>query len=526
MPFDRSGGRGRLPTVGPVNEFLTPRRLWLIGTALSLLAIHGNWDVPLAAWLFPIFLLRYLRLAPLRSGAVRVFLALLIGTAVWLVLTTLAFVPICLLLFTGLAVAKTFAFALDRVAAQRLRNGLLSTLVFPVAVVAVEVLFVQLADFGSFGVLGATQHAFLPLVQISSVTGVYGVSFLVAWFASTVNRAWDKGFRGARTPIATYAAVLAVVLGAGAVQLLAFPPRTETVRVAALDLSAQTRAEAELAGERAQVRYWKAEQVVATDPATVRAAFAPTVDELVERTDAEAAAGAKIVVWPETQAKVLDRDRPALLARVAEIARRHQTYVNTAFGLYTDQAPFVRNISSLVTPAGQVAWTYDKTHPTPMEPMRPGTGPVPLLDTPYGRLASVICYDADFPALVRQPADILLVPAADWSGFEYLHAQKAVFRAVENGYAIVRPSAHGVSTVIDGQGRMVAQNDSFTTDTPVLVAAVPVQPRIDTLYSRIGDVFGWLCVLAAAAFSLRCLPRGRGSRPAPGSAVPAGSVSR
>lgn len=512
-----------------MNDALTPRRLWLVGTALSLLAIHSNWDLPLAAWLFPIFLLRYLRLTPLRSGARRVFFALLIGTALWLVLTSLAFVPICLLLFTGLAVLKTLAFVLDRLLARRLRNGLLSTLVFPVAVVAVEVLFVQLADFGSFGVLGATQHAFLPLIQISSVTGVYGVSFLVAWFASTVNWAWDKGFRGVRTPILTYAAVLAVVLGAGATQLLFFAPTTETVRVAGLDLSATARAATAEASERIQLKYWRADEVVVADPAAVRTAFAPEVDELVQRTEAEAAVGARIVVWPETQAKVLDGDRPALLARVADIARRHQAYVNTAFALYTDQAPFIRNISSLVTPDGQVAWTYDKTHPTPMERMRPGTGPVPSLDTPYGRLASVICYDADYPDLVRQPVDILLVPSADWAGFEYLHAQKAVFRAVENGYAVVRPSSHGVSTVIDGQGRVRAQNDSFTSRTPAMVAAVPVQPRIDTLYQRFGDVFGWLCVVAAAAFSvfsLRCLPRGRGSRPARGSAVPAGSVSR
>jgi apolipoprotein N-acyltransferase len=524
--LDRSVGRVGLNSVGRVNDHLTPRRLWLVGTALSLLAIHSNWDVPLAAWLFPIFLLRYLHLTPPRHGTLRVFYALLIGTILWLVLTSLAFVPTTLMLFTALAAAKTLAFAVDRLAAQRLRNGLLSTLVFPVCVVAVEVLFVELADFGSFGVLGATQHAFLPLVQISSVTGVYGVSFLVAWSASTVNWAWGHGFRGVRTPVLTHLAVLAAVLGAGATQLLVFPPTTDTVRVAALDVSADAREAAERTAERLQVRYWKAEQVVAAEPAAVRAAFAPMVEELVERTEAEAAAGARIVVWPETQARVLDRDLPALLARVGEIARRHQTYVNTAFALYTDQAPFVRNISSMVIPDGQVAWSYDKTHPTPMEPMRPGTDPVPVRDTPYGRLASVICYDADFPDLVRLPVDVLLVPSADWSGFEYLHAQKAVFRAVENGYSVVRAASHGVSTVIDGQGRVLAQNDSFTTRAPVLVAAVPVQPRITTVYHRIGDVFGWLCVVAAAAFSLRFLPRGRGPRPAPGSAAPAGSVSR
>lgn len=516
----RSGEVPVLPNVHLVNNAIRPRTLWLLGTALALFASHSNWDVPLAAWLFPVFLLRYTRSRPVRAGLPRVWCALLIASVVWLASTGLIFVLEAWLIFLVLVCLKTGAFLLDRVLAPKIGSGLLATLVFPVAVVAAELLVAVVVDFGNYGALGSTQHGFLPLVQISSVTAVYGVSFLVAWFASVVNWAWGRGFTGrqVRRTVLTYTAVLAAVLAAGGVRLLFFAPTTDTVRVAAFSPSATASGASRDALEALGVKYWRAAEVVAADPGQVRAAFAPVVDDLVERTRLETEAGAKIVVWPETQARVLERDQADLMARVGEIARRHQAYVNTAFALYTSRAPHVRNISSLVTPDGRVAWTYDKAHPTPMEPMTPGPEDVPVADSPFGTLASVICYDADFPELMRQAAtkgaDLVLVPANDWAGYENLHAEMAVFRAVENGYSMVRQSSHGVSTAVDPQGRVLGQTDFFRTDRQTLVAEVPVQQRSNTVYSRFGDAFGWLCVLATAGLVVLAVQRRSSTIPA------------
>jgi predicted amidohydrolase len=42
-----------------------------------------------------------------------------------------------------------------------------------------------------------------------------------------------------------------------------------------------------------------------------------------------------------------------------------------------------------------------------------------MIDTPYSRLAAMICVDADFPATARQigraRADILFLPVGDWA---------------------------------------------------------------------------------------------------------------
>ncbi|MFH8567445.1 apolipoprotein N-acyltransferase [Streptomyces sp. NPDC017993] len=485
---------------------------------LLVLAVHSNWHVALAAWLFPVFLLRYGRLRPARHGLLRIGWASASATLLWLVSTGMVFVPSVVGLFAVLAVLQTLPFVADRLIAVRSRS-VLTTLIFPTVLVSGEYLFAELADFGDYGVLGFTQHGFLPLVQLASVTGVYGVSFVVAWTASMAHWVWQGGLPRPRIRrgVLVWAGVLAVVLGAGGVRLLFFAPVTDTVRVAGVSAGRAAEQDTRRALDRIDPEGWRPRSVAGAAPERVRKALAPVADDLVTATDREARAGARIVVWPETQAGVLESDQRRLLGRVAAIAREHRVYVNAAYGLYLRHAPYVRNVAVLVTPEGKVAWTYDKAHPTPMETMTPGSGKVPVADSPYGRLATVICYDADYPDLMRQAADkgadMMLVPANDWAGFESLHAQRAVFRSVEYGYAIVRQSVNGVATAVDPQGRVLGMADYFTGDRQTLVAEVPVQRRTQTLYGEMGAVFAVLCVGGSVVVVALGLLWRRGRRP-------------
>ncbi|ANN19839.1 apolipoprotein acyltransferase [Amycolatopsis orientalis] len=490
---------------------MNQRLLWWLGTALLLLAVHTDWNVPLAAWVFPIFLLRYARRAPLRRAVLMVGLSLLIGQVFWLGVTGLLFVLPALLAFGLLVLLQTAAFVADRLFAER--AGALRTLVFPATLVAGEYLFTLVTGFGDFGALGSTQSGNLPLLQLASVTGVYGLTFVLAWFASVANTVWTEGWPRVKRTVFVHVCLLGLVFAAGGARLLFDAPTTPTVRIAGISPAAEADRASSHALERIGVKYWRAQEVSAADPAAVGAAFAPVTDDLVARTRQQASAGAKIVVWPEAHARVLERDQAALLSRVGAEAKQAGIHVGLAYALYTAQAPYIRNMAVLVGPSGEVLWTYDKTHPTPMEPMTPGPGVVPTADSPYGRLATVICYDADFPSLTRQAADkdtaLLLVPANDWTGFAALHAEKATFRAVENGFPLFRQSTHGISTAVDSHGRVLGKTDYFRTDQQTLVADLPVRPRTETVYSAIGDVFAWLCLALAACCPLWTYRRNR-----------------
>jgi apolipoprotein N-acyltransferase len=85
-------------------------------------------------------------------------------------------------------------------------------------------------------------------------------------------------------------------------------------------------------------------------------------------------------------------------------------------------------------------------------------------------------------------------------------AQDAVvarFRAIENGYSMVKAAGHGVSMIADYQGRIMAQQDYGAGDG-VMIAAVPTRGVV-TIYSRIGDAFAYFCaagVIVLAGWAL------------------------
>jgi len=93
----------------------------------------------------------------------------------------------------------------------------------------------------------------------------------------------------------------------------------------------------------------------------------------------------------------------------------------------------------------------------------------------------------------------MLVPASDWKDIMPLHQQMAEFRAIENGTALFRITRWGGSGAVDPYGRSLAWMNDFGAQDNVMVAQVPIQAGVRTLYARVGDVFGWACVAALAA---------------------------
>ncbi len=236
------------------------------------------------------------------------------------------------------------------------------------------------------------------------------------------------------------------------------------------------------------------------DRQIVRQAGAPVYDELLARSEQEARAGAKIILWPEGGATVLQEDEAALLAQASSLARTTGTYLDLGMVVLLShpvQSSYALNESILIDPTGSVVWRYQKAHPVPGEPFPPGDGKVPTVQTPYGRLATAICFDADFPGTILQAgqagADVLLVPSNDWRVIDPYHTHMATFRSIENGFSLVRQASHGLAMTVDYEGNVLGASDYFTSDPQVMVAYVPMQ-GVHTLYATIGDLFAWLSV--------------------------------
>jgi apolipoprotein N-acyltransferase len=396
-------------------------------------------------------------------------------------------------------------YGVDRLLGTRL-SGIARTLIFPLTATLLDWLGSSGA-LGSGGTAAYSQYGNLALMQIVSVTGIWGLTFLVNWLAPVANDLWEHAadWRASWPRLALFGSVLLVVVLFGSARLAFATTTAPTVRVAGLVhdktlWNALAHGSVDVAQGSDALR------------AEMRPHYEQMLDDLFMRTKTEARAGARIVVWSEVAAHILKEDETAVIERARTLAREEKIYLQVALNviLRTAQHPFAENRIIMIDPEGVIVWDYFKTvHPFGDNAVFiPGPGAIPYTDTPYGRLAAAICFDADFPVLMRQVgqagADLLLLPSHDWEAAKITHVQINAFRAIENGVALVRPTGDGISLATDHLGRVLATADDFATVKPAIVVDVPMQGA-PTLYARFGDLFVYLCavgwvILVGAAF--------------------------
>jgi apolipoprotein N-acyltransferase len=474
--------------------------IWLLCGAVLLPFTAWQTVIPAAAWLAPIFLLRFTRISRRPGTALHlVFLAYSAGT-----LIASRGLPFDLLglfgnvLFKGLV--WTLPYATDRFAAERLK-GWKRAIVFPSAFVAAD-WALSLLNVSSSGSPAYSQAGNLALLQILAITGMWGVTFLIMWFASIANGIWQEGFqwRTLRGHLAVFVATLMAVLLYGNIRLNFASPSSRTVEVATITMGKDL---------IPSVDWMKFGQSTDLQRSAVRPKLQATVTQMLARSETALRGGAKVVSWQESSAWVLEEDRQEVLDKSADLARRFEAYLQISLEVFTrtPKLPYLRDQSILIGPSGSVLWTYDKTHLVPYDEAFitiAGPGKLPEADSPNGRLSTAICYDTYFPALLRQAGklgtDILFAPTNDVSPYSSSALAMATSRAIENGFSVIRPTGHGLSAVIDYQGRLLGSEEYSTTTDGIMLTDIPTRGTV-TLYGRIGDVFAYLCIAVLALLS-------------------------
>jgi apolipoprotein N-acyltransferase len=284
--------------------------------------------------------------------------------------------------------------------------------------------------------------------------------------------------------------VLAAVLAYGGARLT-FIKSDETVRVASVTSppSAMARIMGEIPGQ---------------SPFNLQESLAVLEKKTVKAADA----GAKIIAWQEYADLISDEDIDVYVKRGQKIADREDVYLLLTAGILDEgREDKGENVSILIDPQGNIKWKYLKSYLVPMveEPyFKKGDKEIPTEETPYGKIASVICFDNDHPRYIRSADDdvgLLLVPSFDGKTLTPVHSRMAVFRAIENGFSILKPTGRGLSIAADFCGRVIAKQNYFTSQKRVMLADVPVQ-SVFTLYSVIGNAFAWLCIIGLGVLIL------------------------
>ena len=165
----------------------------------------------------------------------------------------------------------------------------------------------------------------------------------------------------------------------------------------------------------------------------------------------------------------------------------------------------IYNSMALMNQSG-VLFNYRKNRPVPILESETSAGddptkPMPLifegkndkLDLVTLNVGLGICFDFDFPYLFRDVAgtDLMLGASRYWSSIGWILWADNVFRAIENGFTLVKCSETGMSGSADPYGRVLASKP--TTIGEVYTMQIPVQTHVWTWYRNAGGwLFGWI----------------------------------
>lgn len=391
------------------------------------------------------------------------------------------------------------------------RFGSRGLLFAPALWVATELARMHLFTGFPWALIGYSQVPFPAVAQAASVVGVLGVSGLVVLVnaAATCAAVAAPGTR--RTPLLVTAAVVAAAAGFGVWRMQdgSLLRAGASMRVAALQ------------GDVRQDEKWnplRGDDILETYLGQTRRA---------------AAAGARLVVWPESATPFpLDRDpRGAAVRAVARETGAHLLVGTTEVA--QDGGTRYYNAAYLIEPgAGSTAGVYRKRRLVPFGeyvPLRRALFFVsPLVETvadfsagaeprtlPVGGdpVGAAICYEIIYPGLVRdlvlRGSRLLATVTNDaWYGRSaapHQHFQQATMRAIEQGRFLVRAANTGISGVIDPYGRVLARSGLF--EPAVLVEDVRLLDGL-TIYARFGDAPAYAAAAVAAA-ALGCGRRRR-----------------
>jgi apolipoprotein N-acyltransferase len=434
--------------------------------------VHPHWWL---TWLAPLPLLLIApRLSLWQAFASSLLSTYAGGLNIWHYLHRVLGIPLVPVVWIIFLPAALFALGVVFFRRCVLRGALLQAgISFPIFWVSYEFLNASTSIHSTAGNLAYSQMNFLPILQIASITGIWGISFCVLLFPTII------------------AAILAI------------PDQTQSKKLLAASVGiffltvlsfGEWRLHSAQSAPRVEVALLASDLPENMLPTTQDDSLR-LLREYAAQANALSSQHVQAIVIPEKISVVLESYRPEVDGLFSDTASR--TGATIVVGLIRRDSQGLWNEARIYSPGGTAPLTYEKHHMLPPfeSDFVVGTSRT-ILHRPSGLWGITICKDMDFPQLSRDysldGAGLLLVPAWDFDLDGWWHGRWAILRGVEGGFSIARAPRHGILTVSDDRGRILAERVTSVQPFTTLLAEVPVQHH-STFYSRWGNWFAWLC---------------------------------
>ena len=408
-----------------------------------------------------------------------------------------------------------FAWAVQRLS---LRSFTLALVGAPFLWISTEVFRTYLPEISfPWGLLGYAPAENPALLQLTTITGIYGLSFLAAAFNALI--VWSDC--GAAAKATRRLGILGAMLGA-LLLVMGIGPRFVP------------RAEAHHLARVVQPNFPEKTQYIGDWYADHKADMAD-LESLSLRPSPDGQQP-DLLIWPEAPAPFSFQD-PQFGPFISHLATELHHPVIAGVIEWKTGTEFVNgaersmlapyNTATMLNELGQRTFSYDKIHLVPYGEYEP----FPFIhqvvnsvseevggfhkgkERTVGRFSNgntfsvFICYEAIYPGEVRSFADrgaqlLINISNDGWFGTSAAaeqHLRMARVRAVENRRWLVRDTNSGISASIDPYGNVtrVLRRDMRGS------ADLPYDFRTDrTPYTRFNDWFAWMCVGVSAILVL------------------------
>lgn len=342
-----------------------------------------------------------------------------------------------------------------------------------------EFIIAQYSPAGSFDSIAYTQVSNKLLIQIASITGIWGICFLVMFIPASMALGWyyRNNTKLMLTAVGIPISILTFILLFGFYRL-SVPAQGPSVKVGMAAIGVN------LAELRARGQAAVAERVMSS--------YLHSIESLSR-------SGAEVIVLPEKIIEINAKERAGMLQKLTAAAEKYQVTVITGMSSQADDNQWY-NSAYWFSPQGENVLRYDKQHLLPFSENRYTAGQVYHRKDMEGKgiWGVAICKDMDFTEPSRgysqQGINLLLVPALDFKTDAWLHARIAVMRGVEGNFAVARAAQWGLLSLSDNRGNLIDSVPSISeTGEFLLLKEIRLDPG-QSLYARWGDWFGYVSI--------------------------------
>lgn len=367
---------------------------------------------------------------------------------------------------------------------------------------AIWIVFEWLRSLGSIGntagSLGFSQTHFLPILQIASILGVYGISFYIVYVNVFLFVLWKN--RKIEKKALLIIGLLLLPLIWGLIQLKTEPKQTSKPYLIAIIQGNHSQS------EKQDFSTWR-----------------KIKEDYMELSMKAAQKKPSLIFWPETFVPELNLRNPIFMERLRLFTKNYHTTI--IFGSPTDHAGKYYNSVIGISENGLNPIHYSKHKLMPFGEYIPFRNLLekrkihiegidysqaksfPLINIKKFHLGGGICLESIYPThyryMTQKGANLLYVLVNNaWffnSSAAEEHLQMSIMRAVENNRYLIQSANTGISAIIDPKGRIL---DQSALDKKKIITGNVFINLPNSFYNIIGDSIVYMCLLGLLLYYL------------------------